>query len=429
MVWRLYRLVFAGDDGQLYDHYSLRAAGRTGGLFVEVAEEDMVKLPPGASLVMVPGGYPVGLTRAGRFSLLEHNPWGGGRAWAVGALLPQGYTRTLLPAYKRGKKEKPLPLMGYTAVACRNGELYAAARLTDDPCRWDPVHYNTADLPDLVKNKLGLYPENRILHQLAHCSLEYRCFTAQNIFYGRWEGGIPVSPLCNARCLGCISLQPADCCPSPQERIKFTPAPEEVAEVAVPHLEGGEGAMVSFGQGCEGEPALASGAVVKAIELIRSATQRGTVNMNSNGGYTAGVSDICRAGLDSVRVSLISAREETYNAYCRPRGFGLADVRRSIEAAVSCDVFTSLNLLVHPGLTDREAEVEALLALVRHTGLDMVQLRNLNIDPDFLFKNIPEGGGEILGIPALIEALKEIPGLKVGNFSRPVKGDSPLLEN
>jgi hypothetical protein len=108
----LYHLVFAGDDGSLYDHHSLRATGRSGDMFVEITEEDLIKLPEGASLVLVPAGVPLGLTRNGRFTLLEQNPWKKGHAWAVGALLPQGYTRTLLPSFQRDKKEKPLPLLG-----------------------------------------------------------------------------------------------------------------------------------------------------------------------------------------------------------------------------------------------------------------------------------------------------------------------------
>ncbi|BAF61014.1 hypothetical protein PTH_2833 [Pelotomaculum thermopropionicum SI] len=420
-VGRLYRLVFAGDDGRLYDHRTLGATGRTGDRLVELMEEDVVKMPEGASLVLVPGGLAVGISRAGRFSVLEHNPWAGGRAWAVGALLPQGYTRTLLPAYKKVKREKPLPLLGYAAVACRAGELYVAARRTEDPGRWDPAHYNTQDLPARIEEKLKQHPENRILRQLARCSLDYGCFTAQNIFYGRWEGGIPVSPVCNSRCLGCISLQPAECCPSPQERIGFKPAPREIAEIAVPHLESGDGAIVSFGQGCEGEPALAAETIVEAIGQIRAATASGTINMNSNGGHTAGVAVICRAGLDAIRISLISAREDTYRAYCRPYGFSLADVRRSLRAAVAQGVYTSINLLVFPGLTDREEEIEALLELINDTGINLVQLRNLNIDPDFLFPQLPRSGSRTIGIPALIEALQEVPGLAVGSFSRPVR--------
>ena len=417
----MYRMVFADDGGNLYDHRRLAAAGRTGDRFVEMAAEDLERLPEGASLVLIPGGTPVGLTRSGRFTALEHNPHAGGKAWAVGALLPQGYTRTLLPSYVRGRDEKPLPLYGYAAVAFRNGELYVAARCTDDPDRWNPVHYNTEDLDLLIKAKLKRHPNNRILRQLARCSLEYRCFTAQNIFYGRWEGGIPVSPSCNASCLGCISLQPAECCPSPQLRIDYKPSPEEITEIAVPHLEGGEGSIISFGQGCEGEPALASEAIVKAVGRIRLETGLGTININTNAGYTAGIREICLAGLDSIRVSLISAREDTYKSYFRPSGYSLADVRLSVEEAVSRGVYVSLNLLVFPGVTDREEEIKALLEFVRNTRVNMIQLRNLNIDPDLLLKNLPESGDNIVGIPALIESLKEVPGLVLGSFSRPVR--------
>lgn len=405
----------------LYDYRGMRATGRTGDRFVELVGEDLIKLPKGASLVMLPGGAPVGISRAGRFSLLESNHWVEGRTWAVGALLPQGYTRILLPSFIRVEKDRPLPLLGYAAVADRGGELYVAARRTGDPYRWDPVHYNTKKLPALIKERLVRFPQNRILNHLARCSMDYQCFTAQNIFYNRWEGGIPVSPLCNARCLGCISLQPAECCPSPQSRITFTPSPEEVSEVAVPHLELGEKAIISFGQGCEGEPLLASETIIRSIELIRSQTDRGTINMNSNGGRTVAVEEICRAGLDAIRVSLISACPDTYDAYCRPCDFGLDDVRRSIRTAVNYGVYTSLNLLVFPGLTDRAEELESLLELVRETGLNMVQLRNLNIDPDWLFQYIPAKSDNVIGIPALIKALGEVPGLVVGSFSRPVK--------
>lgn len=417
----MYRLVFAGNNGQMYDHHSLRAAGRTGDRFVEMTGDDLEKLPAGASLVLVPGGKPVGITSGGRFTLLKNNPWREEPVWAVGALLPQGFTRVLLPAYSRDKADKPLPLFGYTAVACRDGELYAAARITDDTKRWDPAFYDTDDLPALVKEKLERHPDNRILRQLAHCSLKYHCYTAQNIFYGRWEGGIPVSPSCNAGCLGCISLQSSECCPSPQSRINFTPAPGEVAEAAIPHLQRGEGPIVSFGQGCEGEPTLAARTLVQSIEKIRASVSLGTINMNSNAGHKAGVADICRAGLDAIRVSMISAREDTYNAYHRPSGFGLSDVRQSIRCAVSSGVYTSLNLLVLPGLTDREEEVEAVLSLVRDTGINLVQMRNLNIDPEFLLKRLPAGSGKIMGITEMVESIREVPGLAVGNFSRPVR--------
>jgi len=67
------------------------------------------------------------------------------------------------------------------------------------------------------------------------------------------------------------------------------------------------------------------------------------------------------------------------------------------------------------------ANVMRLLELVRDSGINLVQLRNLNIDPDLLIQHLPEATDQILGIPALIEALGELPGLAVGSFSRPVR--------
>lgn len=417
----MYRMVYADSWGRFYEYTGVQALGRTGNMFAEPAGDEMMELPEGASLVLIPGGHPAGIDKKGKYTLVEKCPGDRGPAWAVGALLPQGYTRTLLPAYRRKGVDGSLPLYGYAAVAWREGKVYVAARRTDDPRRWDPCHYDTPDLPELVGKRIKEQAGNRVLEQLGRCSLDYHCFTAQNIFYRRWEGGLPVSPSCNARCLGCISEQPAECCPSPQTRINFNPTVEEVADIAVQHLSAAPGSIISFGQGCEGEPALARETIAAAIRRVRRETFRGTINMNSNAGYTDGVEAICEAGLDSIRVSTISAREQTYNAYYRPRGYGFRDVRASIEAARSRGVYVSLNLLLFPGLTDREEEADALVDLIRRHGINMVQLRNLNIDPDLLMRRIPAAKGEIMGVPELIKVFKNIPGLKVGNFSHPVR--------
>ncbi|HEV8192651.1 MAG TPA: hypothetical protein VGP82_14390, partial [Ktedonobacterales bacterium] len=68
-----------------------------------------------------------------------------------------------------------------------------------------------------------------------------------------------------------------------------------------------------------------------------------------------------------------------------------------------------------------EDEVEALLAFLRETGVQLVQLRNLNIDPEVFLPKVPKAGGKPLGIPVLIETLRrEVPEVVIGNFSRPV---------
>ncbi|MCL2336280.1 MAG: radical SAM protein [Firmicutes bacterium] len=413
----MYKLLYADGQGCMFDA-PLGAVGRTGDRLVEIMDEDVIPLPPGATLVLLPGGIPAGIAKNGAFKLWEQ-PAGGGPVHAVGALLPQGYTRTLLPGYRR-RESRPLPLMGYAAVAWRAGGIYVAALPTDNPEPWDPAHYNSAELEPLVAERLAAAPQNRLLKHLAHCALEYRCYTAQNIFYARWEGGLPISPTCNARCLGCISKQPAQCCPAPQSRLDFSPTVEEAAEVALHHLQHAAGGIISFGQGCEGEPALAAEKIAVVIKSVRRARVAGTVNMNSNAGYTEGVARICDAGLHSIRVSLISARAEIYNAYYRPRDYRLADVVRSIRLAREQGVYVALNLLVLPGLNDLDSELQALVDLISQNDVNQVQLRNLNIDPDYFWAHVGRPAGKMLGIPYLIGELKKIRGLAVGSFTHPV---------
>ena len=91
--------------------------------------------------------------------------------------------------------------------------------------------------------------------------------------------------------------------------------------------------MVSFGQGCEGEPLLRWKEIARAIRLIRAATPRGSIHANTNGSLPEALGALCDAGLDSVRVSLNSAAPDLYAAYYRPRGYGLHEVIRSVEAA------------------------------------------------------------------------------------------------
>lgn len=416
----MFKMMYADARGRLFDHPSLDLVGRAGEVYTEPLENEMVPLPEGAALTMLPGRQPVGMAAGKLTPLREAAP--AGAAFAVGALLPQGYTRTLLPGFYRPPGEAaPLPLLGYAAVGFRDGKIYVAAAQTDENERWHPKHYNTEELPDLVRQRQEEFPDNRIISQLSRCALDYACFTAQNILYRRWEGGIPVSPACNAQCLGCISLQPAECCPAPQNRIDFRPDVTEIAPIMVRHLDAGDGAIISFGQGCEGEPALAAETVTEAIKAVRRQTGRGTVNINTNAGYTAGIRQMAAAGLDAVRISMLSPREHIYNAYYRPQ-YRLDDVCRSIEAVKSHGLHVSVNLLTLPGLTDRAEEAAAWVDFFRQYPVDMVQFRNLNIDPDHLWQVLPVEADEILGITAFIEILqKELPHLQMGNFTHPVR--------
>lgn len=403
----MFTLLYADKDGQIYDAPGFPAWGRTGNNAIQLTDTDMIPLPEGADIMYLPG----------RRAMAEVSP-----GLAVAAILPAGYTRTYLPAFLSTKEGPQLPLYGYTAVALKNEEIYVAAVKTDDGSKWNPLRFNTAQLKKLVKVKLKEYPQNRLFAQLANCSLNYHCCTAQNIFYKRWEAGIPVSPHCNAQCFGCISLQPAECCPSPQQRIDFIPTVEEISQVMIDHLMYAPEAIISFGQGCEGEPSLQALQIAAGIRTTRQKTKRGVININTNGGFTAGIETICEAGLNSMRVSLISARTEPYNAYYRPAGYTLTDVRKSIKIAKTHGVYVSLNLLVFPGLTDRDEEVEALEDFIADTELDMIQMRNLNVDPDKLMGIMPPALSESIGVRSFLERLRSnFPKLVIGSYSRYVK--------
>lgn len=409
--------LFANELGELLEYPGIGMLGRSGSDWVVPEKSEMIPLPRGASLVSVPGCIPVGLDSEGELTYFEWAPDCEGKIQAVAALLPQGFTRTLMPACVKRKSNKDLPLMGYAAVGFKQEKIYVAAVQTDAHRKWHPSHYNTEGLPARIEKKLKKHPDNRIIRQLARCSLEYSCFTAQNIFYQRWEGGIPTMPRCNANCMGCISESHLNVT-SPQQRLSFNPSVNEIVEVGTEHLINARDAIISFGQGCEGEPALNAKKLSRAVEIMRKETSRGTINLNTNAGYTTGIREMCNAGLDTMRVTIFSCQQDNYMAYHRPLNYTFKDVENSIAYAKDNGVKVSLNLLTFPGFTDREDEIEELLYFLEGNRIDMVQLRNLNIDPDYLNSNFNGDSG--IGIINFINLLKEeLPELKIKSYSHP----------
>src|SRR6266436_5793395 len=409
-------LIYCTPDGEIREEPRLQALS-FGDRPLDAA--DLIALPDGVTLSMMPDRLAVGQKRNGEYQVISPT-----RGWAAAALLPIGYTRTLLPAYEKVPGTEPLPFFGYCAVAGMRGQLYAAALRTDDPRKWHPGAFNRHTLTRLVHEKQAAYPQNRIVAQHAHCALDYSCPTASNLFFGRWEMAIAVSPGCNARCIGCISKQEEEDLISPQDRLTFIPSVEEIVEVAVPHLEQAEEAIVSFGQGCEGEPLLQWRRIEQAIRAIRARTTRGGISMNTNASNPRWLQRLYDAGLDAIRASTISGHKETYTAYYRPIGYSFEDVKESLKRARDAGVYSSINLLCFPGMIDREREVEALLAFVKETGLRLIQLRNLNIDPEVLLPRMPalDSMGKPLGMRRMIEVIKrEAPGVEIGNFTRPVQ--------
>ena len=412
--------LYADETGEIFFASGMAGAAMLGNDVVRLSEDALIPLPDSADLMFLPERSALGYDRNGTLRTLP------GRA--VAAILPMGYTRLLLPAFQKEKTAAMLPLFGYTAVALRKGRLFAAARYTDRNDKWEPARYNTQELPKRIRRVKKELAGNRIVNHLANCSLEWHCCTAQNLFYHRWEAGLPVSPVCNANCIGCISLQPAECCPSPQSRIVFRPTAEEVAAVGIYHLSSAPDAIVSFGQGCEGEPSLAADIIADSIRRMRAATSRGQININTNAGFTEGIRKIVDAGLDTMRVSIISAREESYRAYYRA-SYSLENVRASIRYAREHGVYVSLNMLCFPGFNDREEEIAAWTDFFRALPVPMIQVRNLNMDPDAFWAAMPPAEGKMIGTLEFLKTLHKIfPDMVIGSFSHYVKNDGEEQE-
>lgn len=406
-------LVYADEQGNVYDHPELHALARSADMIVEILEDELIPLPDGATLVSLPFTRPIGLDPdTGEMVALQEN------VNAVGALLPQGFTRLCIPSYVKTNKEEKLPLFGYSAVVWKDGAFYVTAHKTDDPEQWNPMNCDRDELKIQVDRLTTKFPENRLYQHLSNCALGYECLTSSNTFLNRWEGGVPVSFSCNAGCYGCISEQPDDSgFPAPQTRMNFKPTVEEVSQVMLTHLTTPE-SIISFGQGCEGEPSTQAKIIVEAIKEVRQQTQMGYININTNAGLTDHIRAIVDAGLDLMRVSTISALDDHYNAYYKPRGYTLKNVEKSLKYASDQGVYTSINYLIFPGVTDREEEVEAMIEFARRTNLRLIQMRNLNIDPESYLELIPPAQGEILGMKQMLEIYQaELPDVVIGSYT------------
>ena len=81
-------------------------------------------------------------------------------------------------------------------------------------------------------------------------------------------------------------------------------------------------------------------------------------------------------------------------------------------------------------MTDSIAEYEALRKLINETGLNMIQWRNFNIDPDWYLGKIGvTETGECMGVKQLMELIREeFPDLKFGYFNPPWKESKENLK-
>ena len=415
-------LVYANQKGEIKNFPEIHMAGRSGNFNFKPALEDLIPLPEGSELFLLPDRLPIGISPENDSPvLLDHDPDAPGKIiQAVAAFMAPAHTAIHTAAYEPVRSDlAPLPLFAYTAVGWHDGKFWVSAFRSDSDCRQDARSFDNEKIKRKTIQKLAKNPKNRLIQHLGKCCLTYGCPAARNYFLGRWEAPLPTSPVCNARCIGCISLQPSGCCPATQDRINFVPKVSEISGIAVPHLKQAQQAVVSFGQGCEGEPLMQASTLEKAIRSIRSKTECGTINLNSNASLPGQVKLLAEAGLDSLRVSLNSARESCHTSYYRPVNFSFADVLKSIDAMKQADKFVSLNYFILPGFTDDPDEFAALCKLIADHQPDLIQLRNLNMDPDWYLDTVKYRPNQTpMGISTWLAELKGLfPALRFGYFN------------
>jgi len=415
-------LVYANDRGEINNFPELSMAGRSGNFFLKPHPDDLIPLPEGSELFLLPDRRPIGIPPGDDNPVvLDHVP-GAPREkiQAVAAFMAPAHTAVHTAAYEPAKNDlPPLPLFAYTAVGWLNGKFWVSAFRSDPDNRQDAHYFDQEKIKKKTVRLLKKNPKNRLIQHLGKCCLTYGCPAARNYFLGRWEAPLPTSPLCNARCVGCISLQTSGCCPATQDRISFVPRVSEIAALAVPHLKKAPRAIVSFGQGCEGEPLLQARILQKAIGAIRAQTERGTVNLNSNASLPGKIKMLAESGLDSLRVSLNSARAEYHARYYRPVDFSFVDVLESIDLMKKAGKFVSLNYFILPGFTDDPHEFAAFCRLVEDHHPDLIQLRNLNMDPDWYLETVKyRPDTPPMGIRNWLAELKQLfPKLRFGYFN------------
>ncbi len=418
-------LVYADADGNVLDWPGLEMAGASGGEWKCPGPSELIPLPEGSELFLLPERVPVGFNPAlRRFESLAADPFDTAKpVRAVAAFISPAYTHLFSPAYRTKAGAPLLPLFAYTAVGWRNGDFVVPAVRIDRDRRQDFCNFDRKLIERNARKRMKTDRENRLVQHLGKCALTYGCPAAKNLFMNRWEAPLPSSPECNARCLGCISRQVGTGLSATQERITFVPSPEEISGVAVPHLQHAPRAVVSFGQGCEGEPLLQADVLESSIRMIRRATGRGTINLNTNGSLPQAVEKLCRAGLQSIRVSMNSARPELYEKYFRPKGFSFEQAQRSLSVVKANGGFASINYFVLPGVTDQKSEWLALKKLISETGLDLIQMRNLNIDPEWYLEILkPDLREKKLGVSRLIAMIREeFPNIRLGYFNPPLE--------
>jgi pyruvate-formate lyase-activating enzyme len=420
----LLHALVARENGEILELDGYAAAGMSGPAITPLTTRETRILPHGSELMMLPNRIPILYNRETRRMepVATHPRDRFIRLFPVAAFNSPGYVITRICAHARAPKIPDLPLFSYGAAGWGSGNFRSAVLWIDREPRQDLRFMKPENVLAGIRRLRKIMPDNRLRLHLETCAMTYGCPAGKNFFLGRYEAPLPASRICNARCLGCLSLQQDSGIPNSQNRIACTPSSPDIAEVALFHIERVPSAVVSFGQGCEGDPLFAADAIGPAIRMIRSRTSQGTINMNTNASRPDVLKNLIEAGLDSIRVSINSFQEAKYLAYFRPVGYRFSHVLDSISLALKHGLHVAINYLNMPGFTDTGPEFESLRSFLHRFPIHQIQWRNLNYDP-IAYQEIMNAGHSpenSIGMAAIIRNLRrEFPALRHGYFNPP----------
>ncbi|MCP4021642.1 MAG: radical SAM protein, partial [Desulfobacteraceae bacterium] len=374
---QILKAVVAAENGEIFELDGYGAVGLSGKSKTVLTKKETCPMPHGSELMMLPGRMPVVYNILKQeFEILKTNPYDSKeKIFPVAVFNSPGYVNRHFCAYDDEGNQDLLPLFSYGAVGFLKNGFQSAALLVDKEPRQDLRQMPRDKIITGVEKMRGKYPDNRLIRHLENCALKYGCPAGKNFFLKRFEAPIPTAQTCNANCLGCISLQTENNLSACQERISFTPTSEEIAQLALEHIKTVRKPVVSFGQGCEGDPITAFKVIEPAIKIIREKTDAGTINMNTNASLPQKIEQLFDAGLDGIRVSMNSVRRKCYNRYFRPKTYSFDDVLKSISIAHQKNRFVAINYLNCPGFTDSETEFYALKTFIKTYDINMIQWR------------------------------------------------------
>lgn len=407
----MYASVHTDRSGRVFVSDDHRAAGSDGSN--DVLLTGAIPLPEGARLVPLERDAEA-FGRDGRIRSL-----GRGRL-ALSAILPAGHTRILYPSYTDDRSARALDPLPYAAVgADAAGEVVVAAARQASPAGTAPAG---ARAGSDITAALRSLPANTLLRQLARCARENECRAAHACLAGHDEIPVPLGAPHAERPPHGLALR-SGYPGSPREPAAIHPSAADIEEVAADRLDRGM-ARVAFGRACEGEPLLALRVVEDAIARVRERSAGADIRLETTGCDAGALRRAIDAGLSGVTIRFASARPETYRLLHGPVSHAWADVRASIHVAVERGVEMTLALLVLPGITDRAAEMDAILALLGELPGGAIELRDLGADPERLFAAVPRG--RPLGVRVLLDRLTEADHFRMSAMPDALGGEATL---